>query len=93
MGNGKEREVDEQARRRLLGNLIALTMVAEHLNLEFCRTAAILTRSRARDGLPRASSIEWISAHCQLTKADTADRVAIGEAMLKRFMRSQLSEA
>ena len=84
MAIGKAEKDYDRRSTRLLAELIAMTMVSERLAIEFCRTAVMLARERARAGLSPESSIEWISVHCQLTKRDVADRLAIGESILKR---------
>jgi hypothetical protein len=81
---GKAEKGYDRRNTQVLAELIAMTMVSERLAIEFSRTAAILARERARAGLGPDSSIDWISAHCQLAKRDVADRLAIGESILKR---------
>jgi hypothetical protein len=77
-------EADKRRRRKLLGDLIAFSLASDRLNLDSCKAAALLARESVRGGLSVPSTIERISDSCGMTKAEVADRIAIGEAILKR---------
>jgi hypothetical protein len=84
MGRQLPNEADKRRRRKLLGDLIALSIASDRLNLDACKAAALLARESARSGLSVPSAIEWISTYCGMTKVEVADRISIGESMLKR---------
>lgn len=55
----------------------------DQLTLEFCRLSAVFAKTRACEGLGKASTIEWLSLHRQMSEKDAECCVAIGETILK----------
>jgi hypothetical protein len=64
--------------------LVSVEIVSDRLRLDFCRVAAFLANEEIRGSWSRATVIELISQYCSITKADIADRIAIGETLLDR---------